>query len=98
MSEAHISLTVNTQKKKIAASIYIPDDKQLYAKFEQEKDNIEEELGFKLEWQPIPEGKAARIGIEKSADLKSNSNWLEYFEWLLKMSRSFKITFNKYKL
>lgn len=98
MSEAHISLTVNTQKKKIAASIYIPDDKQLYAKFEQEKDSIEKELGCKLDWQPIPEGKAARIGIEKSADLKSTSSWPEYFDWLLNLSRSFKITFNKYKL
>lgn len=98
MAEAHISLTVNTQKKRIAASIYIPNDKQLYARFEQNRDIIEGELGFKLDWQPIPEGKAARISLEKNVDLKLNSNWPEYFDWLLNMSKSFKAIFSKYKL
>lgn len=97
MKEAHISLTVNTQKKKITASIYIPDDKLLYANFEREKNKIEEELNLKLDWNPIPEGKAARIGIEKNADLAQNSNWLSYFDWFLSISKSMKIVFNKYR-
>lgn len=97
MKEAHISLTVNTQKKKITASIYIPDDKLLYANFEREKTKIEEELNLKLDWNPIPEGKAARIGIEKNADLAQNSNWLSYFDWFMSISKSMKIVFNKYR-
>lgn len=97
MKEAHISLTVNTQKKKITASIYIPDNKLLYANFEREKTKIEEELNLKLDWNPIPEGKAARIGVEKNADLAQDSNWQSYFDWFMSISKSMKIVFNKYR-
>ena len=49
-SAYHLGLTINTQKNRIAAEIYINDDKELFWKFQQFKENIEKELQQQTEW------------------------------------------------
>lgn len=62
-ADVHIALTANTKTKMIGAEIYIPDNKDLYNIYFNNKDIIETELGFKMDWLAIPDGKASRILI-----------------------------------
>lgn len=97
MSEAHIALTANTQKKLIGAEIYIPDDKELFNTFLANKTQIEKELGFSMDWQPIPDGKASRIVIYHSKDIKSEGNWEECFTWYSEKAKKLKQVFGKFR-
>jgi hypothetical protein len=97
ISGAYISLTVDSQKKLIRTELYIPDDKDLYATFESKKNEIENELEFKMDWQPIPDGKACRIMISNQGDLKTESKWEDYFKWYIEKIKKMKEVFNKYK-
>lgn len=94
MSEAHISLTINSQKKLISAEIYITDDKELFGIFESNKDKIEDEIGFKLDWLLLPNGKASRIIVTHPGDLKSEVEWEEYFKWYIEKANKMKIQYS----
>lgn len=84
-SAYHLSLTVNTQKKRIGAEIYISDDKALFAKFKESKEGIEEIFGEKLEW--IEASKACRILGTKAGDIKKGTDsWNEMFDWFIQAS------------
>lgn len=96
VSGSHIGLTINTQLKQIGCEIYISDSKELYRTFEQQKEQIENELGFELEWMELPNKKASRIKATTTADLNSRSKWENYFEWLKEVAEKFQKTFYKY--
>ncbi len=81
-SEAHISLTINSQSNQIACEIYIPNSKDLFYKLEKQKGEIEKELDMKLEWMALEGKKASRIKIVSEADINDVKKWNEYFEWL----------------
>jgi hypothetical protein len=97
MSEAHVALTINSQKKLICAEVYIQDDKELFGTFEGKKTEIENELGFKMDWQPLPESKASRIVIATQGDLKNEIKWEECFKWYIEKAKKMKIVFSKYR-
>lgn len=87
-SAYHLGLTINTQKNRIAAEIYINDDKELFWKFQQFKENIETELHQQTEW--IEASKACRIVVSKSFPIKNRSKWSEAYTWFLDMSLKLK--------
>lgn len=60
-SNAHITLTVNSQSSQISCEIYIPDSKKLFSCLYAQKDEIEDELSERLVWEELPEKKASRI-------------------------------------
>jgi len=97
ISEAHLALTINSQKKLLGAEIYISDDKELFNDFESHKDEIESELGFEMEWMLLPEGKASRILATHQGDLKNEEKWKECFNWYIDKAKKMKIVFNKYR-
>ncbi len=79
-SSYHITFTVNSQKKRIGAEIYISDDKDSYTYFFNQKDKIEKELGEKLEWKEAT--KDCRILLLNNGDIKKGSDyWNSYFDW-----------------
>jgi hypothetical protein len=79
-SSYHITFTVNSQKKRIGAEIYISDDKDSYTYFYNQKDKIEKELGEKLEWKEA--NKDCRILLLNNGDIKKgNESWNTYFDW-----------------
>lgn len=79
-SVCHIDFTVNTQKKRIGAEIYISNNKDIYAKFVDKKAEIETELGLDVDWREAE--KDCRILVLKDGDLKKGpSSWNSYFEW-----------------
>ncbi len=94
-SAYHIALTVNTQKNRIGAEIYIHDDKELFNKFKSFDSAIEYELGCKLEWREAD--KACRILALRSGNIKSNTNnWQEFFDWYCDMAIKIKTVVKKY--
>ena len=94
-SEAHISLTINSQSNQIACEVYIPNSKDLFYELEKQKDKIEQELGIKLEWMALEGKKASRIKISSEADINDSEKWNEYFEWLENTASKFQKVFLK---
>lgn len=87
-SSYHVSLTVNTQKKRLGAEIYIPDDKDKFAIFKQYAQEVEESVGGKVEWREAD--KATRIITLYSYDISNESQWNFAFEWLMNKALIFK--------
>lgn len=95
-SEAHISLSVNTQKGNISTDVYIPDSPEAFDNFYENKKEIETEVGSSLDWQELPEKKASRVRLTKSYSISNNDDWSEAFDWMIEKVLLFKKVFSKY--
>ena len=95
-SKAHLALICDTQNNQIRCEFYIPDDKELYKSLEAFKIDIENELGYDLDWMLLEGRKASRIRTVTNADISKSANWEEYFSWLINAAESFQRVFIKY--
>lgn len=75
---------------------YISDDKDLYHKLFDNKDDIEKEMGVSLEWNELPNKKASRILVYKDVDFENKENWSQQFEWMMEMALKMKKSFKSY--
>lgn len=87
-SSYHVGLTLNTQKNRLGAEIYIPDDKEKFAKFKEHAEEIEGLVGNKVEWREAT--KATRIITLQSYDINNETQWPQAFEWLMNKATIFK--------
>lgn len=91
-SEAHISVTVNTNKDEIGCELYITDNKDLFNYLYGMKAQLEIDLGVKLEW--IEATKACRIKATRTnSPLEDGEENKSTFAWLLKMVTAFQNQF-----
>ena len=91
----HISLTANSQKKRLGAELYINNNKAVFEKFEANKTEIEQELGMTLEW--ITATKDSRILALTAGDIKKGETaWNEYFDWYCNMALKLREIAKKY--
>ena len=97
MSGAYIMLTVNTLSERISAEIYIPDDSDLFQLFFRNKEKIEDELGFTMEWRPSSKGKVSRIITTTQGDVKQEAEWAAYFKWYIEKATKLREVFHKYR-
>ena len=96
-SKAHLSLTIVSNQNLMTTGIYIPDSKEFYYELEQNKEAIENELGFKFEWMPLKNKKASRITLSRgNVNIVDTEHWNEYFEWFKNKSEKIHKVFNKY--
>jgi hypothetical protein len=95
-SQAHACLSINSREHLFTTEIWIGDNKEFYHNLEQHKEEIEADLGEKLEWLELPEKKASRIKISTTGDFDNQDKWEEYFEWLLQMTEKFQRVFPKF--
>lgn len=96
---AHIALTVNTRHNGIAVEFYIPKHKALYSKLENNRKEIEEDLGFECEWQPLEDKNASRIIIRNElGDFRKFDDKTRNmaFEWLIDKLVVMRTVFAKY--
>lgn len=94
-STYHISLTANTQKKRLGAEIYITDDKALFEKFRARRADIEAELGMPLEWRTAT--KDCRILALRGGDIKQGeAAWPACFDWYCAMALKLREIIKKY--
>lgn len=94
VSGCGLSALLLKSRNHIGVELYISDDKQMYHSLYKHKDEIETETGLKFEWKELPDRKASRVVIEKSATFMDKSQWNNCFEWLadvlIKMKKAFK--------
>jgi Domain of unknown function (DUF4268) len=96
-SQAHIELTVrSTGKKQVTVQIYVPDNKELYSKLYANSAEIEDELGFKLDWREMLDKKASRITTSRSGDILDAEQSQELVVWMVKTADAFARVFPKY--
>jgi hypothetical protein len=95
-SEAHLSLSVNTQDNTIGCELYIPDSKALFKDLLNHKAAIEKAVGYKLEWMELEGKKASRVRIKRDGSLEDTKHWEDYFEWFRKEAERFQAIFVKY--
>lgn len=94
-SDAHVALTVNSQKDLAACEVYINKNKDLYKYLLEMKDSIEKEIGEKAEW--IDSQVASSIKIRKEfKDILNPSTYNTAFEWLYVKTKLFQSVFAKY--
>ena len=78
----HICMTINTRRNHMTCELYIPDSKELYRRFFEDRAAIEQELGEALQWHDLPQRKSSRIKLIRTVDVRNQDNWKEYFLWL----------------
>jgi hypothetical protein len=73
-----------TRDEKIAVELAMnaADAKELFRDLHEQKDAIEKAIGEPLDWREMPDKKASRIVLFKSADGYSEETWPEQFAWL----------------
>ncbi|MBR6993921.1 MAG: DUF4268 domain-containing protein [Methanobrevibacter sp.] len=91
---AHISLLVNTVKKHLTTQLWISDSKDFFDFLFEQKDEIENEMGLKLEWERLDNKKASHIDVFQKFDIKKNDDWDVAIKWHLDMASKFQDVFN----
>lgn len=87
--------TVNTAKGYIATEILIRDDKTIFEKLLEHKEEIENELG-ELSWQKIEGKKSSRIRKTVDADISDGETLEDTIKAHIEMANEFKRVFTQY--
>jgi hypothetical protein len=85
-SKFRLQTFANTVQNRIGVELVMtgPYAKPHYYLLEEQKDEIEAELGFPLMWRELPTKIASRLTLRKpDTDPKKKSDWPEQHQWLL---------------
>ena len=83
-SEANISIDLVNKEHKIRVSLWINDNKDIYDSLSLRKDEIEQLLGFNLEWNRLDSKKASYICTYiKGLDFKKQDNYPQLMEQII---------------
>ena len=75
-SECHISIDLVNREHKIRVCVWIDNNKDLFDKFFENKDQIESVLGFELSWQRLDDKKASLVATYlPDLDFKHQENY-----------------------
>lgn len=80
-----LNITANTRDERLGVELWIPGlaAKQHFANLSAQRQTIEDNLGFELDWQELPDAIACRIATwYPNASLENESRWDEYLDWL----------------
>lgn len=99
-SEAHITLTINTQNDNLGCEIYINKNKDLFNYFKSRKEEFENDVGQSVEWGDA--NVTSRIKIKKNvSDVfnleEAESNFVWFYENTLLLKKVFDKYFKDYK-
>lgn len=96
-SEAHVSINLVNKESVVCIDLYINDNKELFDSLYSKKDIIENDLGFKLIWDRIDNGKASRIKYNiKGLNYDNHSNYDELMNKVIDTAVKMRDTFKKY--
>ena len=91
--EGRIELHVYPNSKQIKVSLIIEKTrKELYDYLLKDKEEIEYELGFKLEW--LKQKGRSHIKVVNNIDINDKNNWSKAINWQLDVAEKFKKVFN----
>lgn len=96
-SDAHIDITLVNKDSVIGVELYITDNKDLFDKLYQKKDEIELDLGFELEWRRLDNSKASRIvTFIQGLNFDDHSNYIDLMNKTIDLAVLMRDTFKKY--
>jgi hypothetical protein len=79
-----IAFTVSSISNRVGCEIYMNDEraKQHFDLLNEQRKNIEAELGYDLDWQRLDEKKASRIAKYREGRIDNEDERQELIEWL----------------
>lgn len=96
-TRAHIYLNaLVTFRPGVACGLYIKTQQSalIYENLSQDRAIIDAELGIpEVEWDPLPEKLACRIGVHRDTNLADRDSWPELYAWLAETADKFKAVF-----
>ncbi len=95
-SAYHISVTQVRKENKLGVEWYISDNKEIYNKLYNSKEQIEKELGFSVEWMQLADKKASRIITYYKTDFEDRNAYPEQFQWIMNTAVKMKNVIKKY--
>lgn len=96
-SDAHIDITLVNKDSVIGVELYITDNKELFDKLYQKKDEIETDLGLELDWRRLNNSKASRIvTFIKGLNFDDHSNYNDLMNKTIDLAVLMRDTFKKY--
>lgn len=96
-SDAHVSLTLVNKDGCVGVELYINDNKGLFDKLLSFKEEIEETLGLKLDWQRLDGKKASRILYRMPGlNFDDHSNYSSLMNEMIDKALLFAKVFKKY--
>jgi hypothetical protein len=81
-----VNASLARPKRQIRAELYIshPSAKPWFHLLHAQKESIEQELGYPLDWDELPEGRDTRVSTAlNDTDPEDQSDWPRQHEWLL---------------
>lgn len=96
-SDAHIDITLVNKDFVIGVELYITDNKELFDKLYQRKDEIENDIGLKLDWRRLNKSKASRIvTFINGLNFDDHGNYNELMNKTIDLAVLMRDTFKKY--
>lgn len=96
-SDAHIDITLVNKDSVIGVELYITDNKELFDKLYQKKDEIQADLGLELDWRRLNNSKASRIvTFIKGLNFDDHSNYNELMNKTIDLAVLMRDIFKKY--
>lgn len=97
-SDAHISITLVNKFGNIVVELYISNNKALFDKLKAQKDSIESDLGFALDWDRLGEQKkASRIKYYiDGLDFEKKDNYPELMNTAIDIAVKMRDVFKRY--
>lgn len=96
-SEAHIDITLINKDSLIGVELYITNNKELFDKLYDRKEDIEKDLNFKLDWRRLDNSKASRILYYiKGLNFDNHTNYDELINKTIDLAVLMRDTFKKY--
>lgn len=91
-SGMQLGLTMNTRENWIRVEAYLRGDKAAgnYFLLQHQRDGIERDMGYTLDWQELPNRQASRVCITRKVDdLMDRTTWPAQHKWLIEKLRDF---------
>ena len=96
-SSSHISIELINKEKYIRIGLYMVDDKEFFDKLYENKKNIENELGLKLEWLRECSGNVSRVKYNVSGlNYNNHSNYDELINKSIEIASKMQRVFKRY--
>ena len=95
-SECHLVINQIQKRNELILELYIDNNKELFHELYSHKDEIEQDLGFELDWRELPERKASRIMLTRKVNFNKRDKWNEQFKWLVEKTLKMRAAFKKY--
>ncbi|MFM8745657.1 MAG: DUF4268 domain-containing protein [Aestuariivirga sp.] len=80
-----LNITANARDARLGVELWMAGEeaKGRFARLVEQRQSIEQQLGFELDWQDLPDAKGCRIATWlPDSSIEDESRWEEYLAWL----------------